>query len=145
MFTNIAEVKKRSGEVVKFDPEKIDQAVRRAYKEIYGGANDALTNAVVERVVRGMEAAFVGRIPSVEDVQNGVERELMAVGQFDVAKAYIIYRYEHAKIREEKKQETIKKIEKQGLMLVKRGGTKEAFSTDKLLESLRSMLGELAT
>ena len=113
MYTALTQVKKRSGDVVSFDPEKIMQAVRAAYLQVYGGPNEALVQSVVQRVVQSMDATFSDRMPGVEDVQNAVERELMAAEQFDVAKSYIIYRYEHTKIREEQKAEVLKKIEKQ--------------------------------
>ncbi len=144
MYTALVQIKKRSGDVVAFDPEKIMQAVRAAYLQVYGGPNEALVQSVVQRVVQSMDATFSDRMPGVEDVQNAVERELMAAEQFDVAKSYIIYRYEHTKIREEQKAEVLKKIEKQGLTIIKRSGQKELFSVDKLASSLKLLLGELA-
>ncbi len=75
-------------------------------------------------------------MPSVEDVQNAVESVLMEGEYFDVAKHYIIYRYEHTKKRAEKKQEAIKKIEEGGLYIVKKSGKKELFSLEKLKKTL---------
>lgn len=144
MYTTLTQIKKRSGDIVSFDPEKIVHAVRAAHLGVYGGSNETLVQSVVERVVQSLGAGFEGRTPGVEDVQNAVERELMAAGQFPVAKAYIIYRYEHTKIREEQKAEVLKKIEKQGLIIVKRSGKQEAFSSEKLTQSLQLLLGELA-
>jgi ribonucleoside-diphosphate reductase alpha chain len=60
----------------------------------------------------------------------------MQQGYFDVAKAYILYRYEHAKQREEVKKEVQQKIEHNTLTVVKRSGKKEHFSFEKLKKSL---------
>jgi hypothetical protein len=56
-------------------------------------------------------------IPTVEDIQDLVETALMERGYFTVAKSYIIYRYEHDKIREEKKAEVAEKISENALMV----------------------------
>jgi ribonucleoside-diphosphate reductase alpha chain len=86
-------------------------------------------------VIKDLERLFVDSTPMVEHVQDAVERELMQQGYFDVAKAYILYRYEHSKQREEKKKEVLEKIEQNTLMVTKRSGKKEAFSFEKLSRS----------
>jgi ribonucleotide reductase alpha subunit len=75
-------------------------------------------------------------IPSVEEIQDLVEHALMERSYFDVAKEYIIYRYEHAKIREEKQEEVVKKIEERGLLIVKRNGEREIFSVEKIRKTI---------
>ena len=75
-------------------------------------------------------------IPSVEDIQDLVETALMERGYFNVAKDYIIYRYEHEKKREEKKQEVAEKIDENALFITKRSGAKEYFSEAKLTRTL---------
>lgn len=136
------EIKKRSGEVVSFDNSKIKLAVSKAYVEVNYKANDALAAEIADAVAAEMEAVFVDRIPGVEDVQNIVERKLMEKGLFDVAKAYIIYRYEHTKVREEKKAEVLEKIDKAEIMVRKRNGTTEPFSLQKVRGSLEKILGD---
>jgi ribonucleoside-diphosphate reductase alpha chain len=56
----------------------------------------------------------------------------MSSGFFDVAKHYIIYRYEHSQARAEKKKEDLKKIEENTLKVTKRDGKKAPFSVEKL-------------
>jgi ribonucleoside-diphosphate reductase alpha chain len=136
------EIKKRSGEIVSFDQAKIKSAVSKAYVEIYYKANEKLTDEIANSVVAEIESTFAGRVPGVEDVQNIVERKLMENGLFEVAKAYIIYRYEHTKVREEKKQEVLEKIDKSEIMVRKRNGTTEPFSLQKVRLSLENILGE---
>ncbi len=60
----------------------------------------------------------------------------MAAGFFEVAKCYIIYRFEHAKLREEKKIETLEKVEEGGLMITKKNGTQERFDVNKVRKSV---------
>ena len=138
------EIKKRSGEIVPFDPAKIKLAIGHAYVDVNFKANSALTDSISDAVSAEIESTFEGRIPGVEDVQNIVEKKLMEAGLFDVAKSYIIYRYEHTKVREEKKQEVLEKLEKSEVMVVKRNGTTEPFSLQKVQKSLENILGENA-
>jgi ribonucleoside-diphosphate reductase alpha chain len=60
----------------------------------------------------------------------------MAAGFFDVAKAYIIYRYERTKEREEEKLETLEKVEEGGLYIVKKSGKREKFDIAKVRKSI---------
>lgn len=130
--STITQIKKRSGEVVSFSPEKIYNAVQKAFINVHGAVNDAALSEIVEHVVHHLEERFVDRTPGVEDVQNIVENVLMEKNQFDVARVYIIYRYEHSKVREEKKQEVQRKIEEEGLFVTKRSGKRELFNINKL-------------
>lgn len=128
----ITQIKKRSGDVVAFSPEKIYSALQKAFVNVYGSTTDAQLSEITEHVIVSLEEKFVERTPGVEDVQNVVENVLMEKGLFDVAKTYIIYRYEHSKVREEKKIEVLKKIEEGGIFVTKRSGQKERFDIQKL-------------
>ena len=131
--SRIKQIRKRNSAVVSFNPEKIEQAMGKAFREVRSDSDPLKLSSMAEHAVRHLEKTFAeDQIPSVEHVQNAVEDVLMEEGYFDVAKAYIIYRYEHEKIREEKKKEVIEKIEKEGLFITKRNGAKERFSEDKL-------------
>jgi len=136
-YTTITEIKKRSGDVVPFATDKIYIAITKAYKAVAGQDNDALITEVTKAVMQSLDEKFTDRIPSVEEVQNTVEQELMAKGLFDVAKNYIIYRYEHTKEREEKKLATLEKLVTEGIQVTKRDGRTEQFSTEKLRKTLQ--------
>ena len=136
------EIKKRSGEIVPFDQSKIKIAVNKAYVDVNYKANDQLADEISLAVMAEIEQTFDGRVPGVEDVQNIVERKMMEQGLFDVAKSYIIYRYEHTKVREEKKQEVLEKIDKSEIMVRKRNGTTEPFSLQKVQKSLEKIVGD---
>lgn len=142
--TNLSQIKKRSGEVTDFDGSKIEVAISKAYVDVNFKANETLTREIAKAVVADLDQNFDGRVPSVEDVQNTVERKLMEQGLFEVAKSYIIYRYEHTKERQAKKAEVLQKADANQLMITKRNGNKEAFALEKLQKSLEAILGEYA-
>ncbi len=90
---------KRSGEKVSFDASKIRGAifkanVRNATEKFSDEELDRLTNNVVEKLNK------LKKVPTVEQIQDLVEEELIAADYPKTAKAYILYRAEHQKIRE---------------------------------------------
>lgn len=87
---------KRDGTEVPFDSERIYSAISRANTEIPG--NLKLSQTEINDITNAAVALCVGmkHEPHVEEVQNTVENELMKHGAYDVARAYICYRYEHA-------------------------------------------------
>src|SRR5579872_5560023 len=105
-------IKKRNGEIVDFLPTNITIAVQKAFAATLGDSHDADAVDITRVVVDAIDVKFgnTAFIPTVEDIQDLVENALMERGYFGVAKSYIIYRYEHEKIREEKKQEVAEKI-----------------------------------
>ena len=135
-MSRIKNIKKRSGESVEFDPRKISAAMQKAFVAIAGASNDEKISEMADRIVAELEALFVDKEPSVEDVQDAVERTLMEEGFFAVAKAYILYRYEHTKTRAKKKEEVQEKIEKHELLVTKRNGKQEPFYMDKLKKTI---------
>lgn len=136
MTSSIQKILKRDKTVVDFNPDKITTAIQKAFIEVRNSFDAEKTAEISMLVVEELERLFTETTPMVEHVQDIVERELMQQGYFDVAKAYILYRYEHTKQREEQKKETMEKIEQNQLMVTKRSGKKEAFSFEKLKKSL---------
>ncbi len=121
-----------------FYPEKISAAIEKAFiatKTVY--TKEALAE-VAETVIRKAETMCdaAGITPHVENVQDIVEKTLMAAGFFEAAKAYILYRKEHEKLRIEKKQEVLQKIEEKALYVVKRSGKNEKFDERKLHKTI---------
>ena len=140
MSSNITSVRKRNGSVVPFDSEKITQAIQKAFIEVTHDPHEEDAQAVTETVVADIEAKSDAQqgdyTPSVEEIQDFVERAIMERGFYDVGKAYIIYRFEHAKIREHEKEEAQEKIERSELVVEKRNGEKELFSIAKLKKAV---------
>jgi len=93
------QIRKRDGSVVVFDPEKIISAIARAGKatgEFDGEQAIKLTDEVLT-LAHKME---IGPIPKVEQVQDVVEEVLLASQFCRTAKAYILYREQHAQTRD---------------------------------------------
>lgn len=90
---------KRNGMEVIFEPVKIANAVTKANNSV--GENSRMTaeqiQEITDSVTRTCES--MGRALSVEEIQDLVERQIMAQGAFDVAKNYITYRYTRSLIR----------------------------------------------
>ena len=135
-------IKKRNGSIVAFEPEKIATAVQKAFLDVVKEPKTDEAKAIADAVTESVTGNYGGtaNVPSVEEIQDTVERELMARGYFDVAKAYIIYRYEHSKIREEEKKEVARKIEERGLLITKRSGQKDIFSIDQVRKTIELSL-----
>ena len=92
-------IKKRDGRTAKFDRKKIEKAIEKAGLET--GEFDA-TQAVelTDKVLGVLETRNQKRLPSVEDIQDIVEDALIDSNFKKTAKAYIIYRDQHKKLRE---------------------------------------------
>src|SRR5919199_2606963 len=94
-----ATIVKRDGRVVAFDPMRIERAISRCFAALERQPYTPIPELAL-RVVNIMSAR-AGQ-PSVELVQDAVELTLQAAGEFEAAKAYILYRAEHAKQRQER-------------------------------------------
>ncbi len=96
----VDKIRKRDGRIVDFDSSKIAKAVFKAFiatKSKDGKKAEEIANQVVEILGKKIPG-----IPSVEDVQDIVEEVLIKNGYASVAKAYILYREERARIRKTK-------------------------------------------
>jgi ribonucleoside-diphosphate reductase alpha chain len=101
-MVTIEKIKKRDGRVVEFDSNKIAEAIWKAAKAV-GIKDKSLAFNLAEEVVKQLEKQLKpDEIPSVEQVQDLVEKTLIESGQASMAKAYILYRQKRAKIRRTK-------------------------------------------
>jgi ribonucleoside-diphosphate reductase alpha chain len=139
-MAEVMQIKKRNGDVVDFDLSKIERAMKKAFIAVQGGVDDTVLSDLASQIGAKVDTRFGGSIPTVEDIQNVVEETMMEKGFFPVARDYIIYRYEHAKIREEKKQEVFEKLSKNDLYVIKRDGSREKFSIEKLRRTLTNAI-----
>jgi len=100
---SIGEIRKRSGSFVNFNKDKISSAIYKALEATSDADRsmaDELGDGVVKKLVEhGFSAS---RPPSVEDIQDLVESTLIEKGYSEIAKAYILYRHERRKLRDEK-------------------------------------------
>jgi uridine kinase len=98
----ITSVVKRSGEVVPFDQEKVTVAIYKAAASV-GGHDRVLSEDLSDQVMAALSATYSDEdLPTVEDVQDVVERILIKAGHARTAKAYILYRHERSKMRSQK-------------------------------------------
>ena len=89
-------VEKRNGAFVDFEADKIKQAIEKAMAEVPGGMDEEISQKIAEEA----EARFSDRdTVSIEEIQDFVEIQLMRYTP-EVAKRYILYRVERAKLRE---------------------------------------------
>ena len=90
---------KRSGSEVIFDIEKIVAAIIKANESVLD--YEKLTDKTIEQIAREVENACenLNRSPSVEEIQDMVENQLMHHRAFNVARNYITYRYKRALVR----------------------------------------------
>ena len=84
---------KRNGAEVVFDVDKILMAVTKANEAVEESVR--MTPLQIQRITQSVQIACeeMGRSPSVEEIQDLVEKSIMAHGAFEVAKEYITYRY----------------------------------------------------
>ena len=100
MNNKITHVKKRSGTIVPFNKERIANAIYRAAVAV-GGRDKEKAEELSEEVVKFLNETFNNNeVPSIEDIQDIVEKVLIENGHAKVAKEYILYREEAAKRRD---------------------------------------------
>jgi ribonucleoside-triphosphate reductase len=93
-------IRKRDGRLAAFEEGKIVAAIQKAVKAV-GGSDMEQVAGIGRQVVGILEVIYKdGRIPTVENVQDLVEKILIENGHAKTAKAYILYRQQHAALRE---------------------------------------------
>ena len=92
-------VKKRNGKIVKFELVKIAEAIKLAFEAQEKQYNQDIIDFLALKVTADFEPKIKDGLIAVEDIQDSVENVLVQSGYSDVAKAYILYRRQHEKIR----------------------------------------------
>ena len=132
---SLSQVRRRDGELIDFDRSRIEFAILAAAQST-GETDTSFVNVITDFIVKDLEhvygEVFVNRVPSVEDVQDIVERNLMKFNKFEIAKAYIIYRASQQEVRVEKAEKLVEQFEKNKLKVTKSNGSKEAFDPAKI-------------
>lgn len=100
MQDSITQIRKRSGEIVDFDLSKITKAIKKAAESV-GRDEEGLADKFSEEVAEMLKIKFHARsIPAVEEIQDTVEEVLIKNRCIKIAKAYILYRDQRARIRD---------------------------------------------
>ena len=92
------QIRKRDGRVVEFIPIKITDAIAKAGK-VTGEFDEKEARKMTLRVLTFAHGLHLGNMPEVEEIQDIVERILLDSPYYKTAKAYILYREQHAQIR----------------------------------------------
>ncbi len=90
------QIVKRDGRIVPFNSQLIENALRKCFTSL-GKEPQTPVEDITHQVVNVVAAKY--DLPTVEGVQDIVEMVLQAVGEYEAAKHYILYRAEHAKLR----------------------------------------------
>ena len=93
-------VRKRDGRLEEFDKNRITNAIWKAARAV-GGRDRKLAERLSDQVVKMLEERFgEDGVPTVEEIQDTVEKVLIENGHAKTAKAYILYRKQHQDLRE---------------------------------------------
>ena len=107
-MTRFTHIIKRSGVKVPFTPNRITNAIYRAVVAV-GGRDKKTAEKLTLQVIEHMEKTIPEKtIPTVEQVQDATEKILIENGHAKVAKAFILYRDERARMREQRELQTIR-------------------------------------
>ncbi|HET91631.1 MAG TPA: response regulator SirA [Chloroflexi bacterium] len=101
-MTTITHIVKRTGAVVPFNQQRITNAIYRAAVAV-GGRDRSIAEGLSDQVVAMLERTMPSdHVPTVEEIQDAVEKVLIENGHARTAKAYILYRDERARQRQER-------------------------------------------
>ncbi len=149
-MVKISNIQKRDGRIVDFDQSKITEAIFKAAKAV-GGKDKKLAKKLSDNVVEELEK-LDKEVPSVEEIQDVVEKILIEDGHAATAKAYILYRQERAAIRKEKQlvlekdeiDEVDKRFDVNALRVLKARYLRKD-ETGKLTETPKQLFTRVAT
>ncbi len=98
-LTSIKSITKRDGRVVNFDLQKIEEAIFQAAQTV-GGKDHDLAHSLSIKVLELLQQKFESKMPTVDDIQDAVEKTLIEEGHAKTAKAYILFRHHKDQERE---------------------------------------------
>ena len=133
---------KRNGSTVSFAKIRISKAIFKAAQAV-GGSDTQISLQLTEKVVQTIQENYENKTPNVEEVQDIVEKVLVEAGHAKTAKAYILYRAEKTKLREQKRKEVLEKIDKHEARVVLEDGSEVDFDSDSMLHKLEIISNDL--
>ncbi len=140
-------VRKRDGRVVEFDAQRIVQAIRAAFNSELGQQDGQAPSAEMEKLVRESadrvldavrKAGASGEALHVEHIQDIVEISLMQAGCYNVARRYILYRQERARVRTLTGDGTHARGPGQGIAVLDAGGNRRPLDIHALKRTIYS-------
>src|SRR3954447_5627272 len=131
---------RRNGSMGAFEPAKISIAMTKAFIAVNGGqgAASARVREVVARLTDDVVKALIRRLPTggtfhIEDIQDQVELALMRSGEHDVARAYVLYREDRAKVRAQERS-----AKSEGGIHIVEGGERKPLDLNRLARLVES-------
>jgi ribonucleoside-diphosphate reductase alpha chain len=140
----ILRIVKRTGETAPFDRGRIHAAVAKAIRAVGVPVEAGRTDAIVDGVVAAAEARFGEAPPTVEHVQDLVEKALVREGLYEVAKAYILYRADRQRERDALRAAAVERARLGRLTVRTREGATVPFDTARLQAAVTARIGDLA-
>ncbi len=138
---------RRNGQVTDFNGSKIQVAMTKAFLDVEGSnaAGSARIHDTVGKLTAQVVEALLRRIPEggmvhIEDIQDQVELALMRAGEHKVARSYVLYRAERARLRAEKESKSKKKGKKAENVIHVKSATGDLKPLDE--ERLRKIIAE---
>jgi ribonucleoside-diphosphate reductase alpha chain len=125
-------VVKRNGEIVSFDRVRIHNAIRKAIEATQAEVPPESIDSITGNIVDEIGGRFTDFFPNVENIQDIVEKHLVLAGHYEVAKAYILYRADRQKVREQAKKRAIEDARLGKLTTTKRDGRTVLFNVKKV-------------
>ncbi len=139
----IQKIVKRNGEVVDFDEIRIRNAILKAVLAISNELPEATLDTLMIGIKEEIDSRFQEFFPNVENVQDIVEKHLMRMGQYDIAKAYILYRADRQKSREQVKRQAMESARLGRLTVRKSDGRTVLFNVMKVDRTVRRCAEDL--
>lgn len=135
-------IRKRNGQMVDFDPSRIEIAIGKATESVGNEASKDEIQKVVSQVIVTAEEAFADTTPDVETLQDLIEQELMRSGHYKTVRSYILYRDTHKAIRAAEAARSAEKLEQSNLKVTMPDGTMQNFSYARLVKELLEAAGD---
>ena len=130
-------VVKRTGEIADFDAERIRTAILKAVEARRAELPPNEVDEVLASIVDDIGGRFKEFYPNVENVQDVVEKQLVLKGHYEIAKAYILYRDQRSKVRDQAKRRAIEDARLGKLTVEKRDGRKVLFNVKRIEQTIR--------
>jgi ribonucleoside-diphosphate reductase alpha chain len=141
---------RRNGAVVPFEPEKISNAMSKAFLAVMGqqGAGSASLRERVAQHTSTVVSALMRRKPDggaihIEEIQDQVELSLMRAGEHDVARAYVLYREQRSRERAAQAQAQQTATARPVLQVVLRDGSRQPLDLDALHHTIATACADL--
>lgn len=129
-------IKKRNGQVVDFEPQRIVIAIQKASDSVETEIPHDEIPKLVDNIIQSLENEVLDGMPEVEMIQDLVEKELMRADYYKTARSYILYRERHKDLREEEANRSSEKLEHSELKVSMPDGSIDYFSYTKLVKDL---------